>query len=113
VLTVYQNAAGNLSRDQMADSLCVIHALTVSMLTHQATEQPSPPVLEHPDSIAHRAEFHQAAGMVAVQLGIPVADASMRIRAHAYATSRSLAALAEDIVARRLRLSDDTPGGIW
>lgn len=111
VLTVYQTTAGNLSRDQIADSLCVVDALTESMLTVQPTEQPSLPALEHPDSIAHRAEFHQASGMVAVQLGISVADASVRIRAHAYATSRSLTALAQDIVARRLRLGDDSPPG--
>lgn len=110
VLTVYQNVAGDLSRDQIADSLCVVEALTESMLTPRTTEQT--PIDEgFPASIAHRAEFHQATGMVAVQLGISVPDASVRIRAHAYATSRSLAALAQDIVDRRLRLGNDTPPG--
>jgi GAF domain-containing protein len=107
VLTVYQNAAGTLTRDQIADGLCVADALTESMLTLQTTEQPSLPALERTDSVAHRAEFHQASGMVAVQLGISVPDASVRIRAHAFATSRSVTILAQDIVARRIRLGND------
>jgi hypothetical protein len=111
VLTLYQNVAGDLSRDQIADSLWVVDALTESILTPHTTEQPTLSTHERPASIAHRAEFHQATGMVAVQLGISVADASVRIRAHAYATSRSLAALAQDIVTRRLRLGDVTPPG--
>jgi hypothetical protein len=50
---------------------------------------------------------HQAAGMVAVQLGISVADALVRLRAHAYAHERPLRDLADDVVARRVRF--DTP----
>ena len=45
--------------------------------------------------------------MVSVQLQVPVAEALVRIRAHAFADGRPLGAVAADIVARRLRLTDD------
>ena len=54
-----------------------------------------------------RAEVHQAAGMVSVQLGVPVLEALVRLRAHAYRRGRPLAEVARAVVERRLRL----PGG--
>jgi hypothetical protein len=61
------------------------------------------------DAASHRAEVHQASGMVAVQLGLAVADAEARLRAHAYAVDRSVVDVARDIVDRHLRLIDDEP----
>ena len=54
-----------------------------------------------------RAVVHQAAGMVAVQVGADVADALVRLRAHAYRTDRPLVDVAADVVARRLRFEGD------
>ena len=45
--------------------------------------------------------------MIATQLAIPVADASMRIRAHAFVNDQTVAETAAHIVARRLRLRND------
>jgi hypothetical protein len=42
-----------------------------------------------------------------VQLGVSLADALARIRAHAYATNRPLREVAADIVARRLRFDPE------
>lgn len=47
--------------------------------------------------------------MVSVQLDVAIAEAFVRLRAHAYAQNRRLSDVARDIVARRLRLSRD-PG---
>ena len=47
---------------------------------------------------------HNAAGMVSVQEGISVTEALIRLRAFAFSHDRLLADVAEDIVARRLRL---------
>jgi len=56
---------------------------------------------------------HQAAGMVSAQLEASVGEALIRLRAHAFALDRPLAAVAEDVVARRLRFSDTpAPGQI-
>jgi hypothetical protein len=53
--------------------------------------------------------------MVAVQLGMEVADAEARLRAHAYAVNRSVVDVARDVVRRRLRLVADGPtsGNGW
>lgn len=53
-----------------------------------------------------RPVVHQAAGMVAAQLGIDLDEASARLRAHAVGTDRPIVEVANDIVARRLRLPD-------
>jgi len=46
---------------------------------------------------------HQASGMVAVQLGVSIGQALIRLRAFAFADNRPLGAVADDVVARRLR----------
>lgn len=45
-----------------------------------------------------RATIQQAAGITAEQLGITVAEASIRLRAHAFATGQPLAVLARRVV---------------
>jgi AmiR/NasT family two-component response regulator len=45
--------------------------------------------------------------MVLAQLGVPVQEAFVRLRAHAFATRRSLDEVARDVVARRLVFTDD------
>lgn len=47
--------------------------------------------------------IHQAAGMVSAQLGVGVAHAMVRLRAHNYGNERMLADVARDVVARTLR----------
>ena len=47
--------------------------------------------------------------MVMVQLGVSLAEAMTRIRAHAYAEERRLADVARDIVSRRLQFDPDLP----
>jgi hypothetical protein len=47
---------------------------------------------------------HNAAGIVSVQLGVSVTEALIRLRAYAFSHDRLLAEVAEDVIARRLRL---------
>lgn len=54
----------------------------------------------------HRAEVHQATGMVSAQLGVDVTESLARLRAHAFAQGRSLIEIAREVVTRRLRFSD-------
>lgn len=116
VLTLYQDTAGDLSPDQAADGPLVADALVRSMLTIQSAGGPDSLASELIDVDAHRAEVHQATGMLAVQLGIAVPDAAVRLRAFAWASDRSVADVARDIVDRRVRLADDSdrdgPGGV-
>lgn len=59
-------------------------------------------------SVNHRREVHQATGMVLAQLGISAADAALLLRAHAYASGRTVAEVASDIVERKLDFRVDS-----
>jgi hypothetical protein len=50
---------------------------------------------------------YQAAGMIAVQLGVSLEEASVRLRARAFASGAELGDVAEEIVSRRLRFDRD------
>jgi hypothetical protein len=107
VLTLYQDQAGALTAEQSADGAAVSAYVTQLLLTVQAASRSAMLVESLTDPDAHRAEVHQASGMIAVQLGVSLADALLRLRAHAFATNRTSATVALDIVERRLRLPDD------
>jgi hypothetical protein len=107
VMTLYQSLVGELTDAQQSDSVAMSEVLTETVLSLQA-EAPVGNLGSGLDSVvAYRAQIHQAAGMVAVQLQVPVAEALVRLRGHAFAAGRSLGAVASDIVSRRLRLTDD------
>jgi hypothetical protein len=50
---------------------------------------------------------HQASGMIAVQLGVGVGEALVRLRAYAFANDRRLTEVAADVVGRRLRFDPE------
>ena len=106
-LALYQHAGGDLTVAQQADSTVMAVVIAETVLSLQAAESPGTLAPGLDDAVAYRAEIHQAAGMVAVQLRIPVDAALVRLRAHAYVTDRSVREIATDIVLRRLRLDDD------
>jgi hypothetical protein len=107
VLTLYQNDEGELSDTQHDDSLAMAGVLTETVLSLQDAAPTGVLAVGLEEAVAYRAEIHQATGMVSVSLQIPVAEALLRIRAHAFAVGRPVGAVASDIVARRLRLADD------
>jgi hypothetical protein len=103
-LTLHQARPGPLCHDQHADALTMASVL----VTRSWPTRPTPPnalarELAAPSDAG--AEVHQACGMVSVQLSVTLAEASVRLRAHAYAEGRPLADVAGEVVARRLRLS--------
>jgi hypothetical protein len=111
VLGLYRGPRGPLSGRQLGDLLILADVATLMLLGS------APGNAENGDAAAldgqarelaqHRAEIDQATGMLTVQLGVPVAEAFVRLRAYAYAQDRRLADVAGDIVARRLRLHRD------
>jgi hypothetical protein len=107
VLTLYQEAEGNLTQAQHDDSIALAEVLTETVLSLQ-DDAPSgtlAPGLD--DAVQYRAQIYQASGMVAIQLSIPAAEALLRIRAYAFANDLTMAETAANIVARRLRLPND------
>ena len=107
VLTLYQRHEGDLSSLQHLDSLSIAAVLTETVLSLQDDAPPGTLASSLEASVAYRAEIYQASGMVAIQLEISSADALVRLRAYAFANDTSVAIVAADIVARRLRLTDD------
>ena len=109
MLTFYDDVANALTSEQQEDGLAVADAVVRSVLETQSRNGSDLLAGDLADASSHRAEVHQASGMVAVQLGVPVADAEVRLRAHAYAANRSVVDIARDVVNRHLRLIDDGP----
>jgi hypothetical protein len=64
--------------------------LAQTILGMQAAAPPGMLPIELDDAVAHRAEVHQASGMVSIQLRIPVAEAMAALRAYAFANSQPL-----------------------
>jgi hypothetical protein len=107
VLTLYKDTAGDLTAAQQDDSIAMAEVLTEAVLSLQQDMPSGQLAVGLEAAVAYRAEIHQASGMVAIQLQIPVAEALLRIRAYAFAYDRHVGAVAADIVGRRLRLADD------
>lgn len=103
-LNVYRDEPGPLTLDQHADALVMAGIAAEAVMATQANAASDRFSAELKDGGDFRFVVHQASGMVSVQLGVSVAEALLRLRAHAYAQDRPLTAVSEDIVARRLRL---------
>lgn len=103
VLVLYRDRPGGLSRDELAYGL-VLAELAVWVILGQshAGEEALDKVLA--GDPPHWAEVHQATGMVSVQLGVPLDEALVRLRAYAFADGRSLREVSRDVIAHRLRL---------
>jgi hypothetical protein len=108
VLDVFRARTGPLSADQLGQALTFAEVAVRTLLDGQAHAGPGAAdgLDEAMDS---RAELFQAQGMLTVHLGVSLAEAFARMRAHAFAENRPLADVARDIVARRLRLDRDHP----
>jgi hypothetical protein len=109
VLTLYQQAEGELSGAQHDDTLAITRVLTETVLSLQEGAPAGVLAPELDVAVAYRAEIYQASGMVAVQLEIDPTEALLRIRGHAFAHDLPVGVVAAEIVARRLRLPDDRP----
>ncbi len=107
VLSLYQQERGDLSPTQYEDGAAMVEILTETLLSLQDAAPPGMLADGLEDAALHRAEIHQASGMVSSHLQIPVAEALARIRAHAFTIARPVREVASDIVGRRLRLVDD------
>ncbi|MEV4876533.1 ANTAR domain-containing protein [Streptomyces cyaneofuscatus] len=108
VLTALRASPGPMSGQEMDDALGLASALTLQFLGGAGTRFENW-LDAQPDGELHRAAVHQATGMLSVQLALPLGEALLRLRAHAYSHDRSIIEAAEDVVSRRLRLDDDGP----
>jgi hypothetical protein len=103
-LNLYRDWPGPLSGDQHADALVVADVAARWVLEAQAGAPPGAVAEELEAGADFHFAVHNAAGMVSVQEGISVTEALIRLRAFAFSSDRLLADVADDVIARRLRL---------
>jgi hypothetical protein len=103
VLTAVRRTPGAMSSQQTDDALILAHALTDACLGSGAVPPGAALPAHAPQTLQH-AVVHQATGMVSVQLSVPLPQALLRMRAHAYSSGRSITDISKDVVDRRLRL---------
>jgi GAF domain/ANTAR domain len=106
VLDLYRFAPGMLPEAQLRDAMSAADAAALMMLgLHTDPGDGKGGWLEQ--TVGHRAEIHQATGMVLIQLGVSAADALARMRGYAFVNDRLLIDVARDIVARKLKFTED------
>ncbi|MGC9543489.1 ANTAR domain-containing protein [Streptomyces sp. UG1] len=116
VLTVLNPQARKVTERQHEDALALAAGLTAALLGENPPETwPGEGETARERTMwasggLYRPVVHQATGMISVQLDVPLAEALVRLRAHAYSTGRPLGEVARDVVARRLRFSNDVKG---
>lgn len=98
VLQVSRTSPGWLSSDDLANALLFADAALLVSLEVRPGD----------GADLRWAEVHQATGMISVQLDTDLAQAFVRLRAHAYTHDRRLADVARDVIARRLRFTPDS-----
>jgi hypothetical protein len=107
VLSLYRVRPGPLAPHELGDVLVLADIALELILNAAAGISGRPedrPLAGLSDS---RAEIYQAVGMISVQLGVSLEDASVRLRAHAFGRSAALAEVANAVVTRLLRFEPD------
>jgi hypothetical protein len=102
-LNLYRDAPGPLTDDQHADALLMAGLVAQALLLLQAGAPSGQVASELEANADFQYVVHQAAGMVAAQLEVSVAQALIRLRAYAFGNDKALTQVARDVVDRRLR----------
>jgi hypothetical protein len=106
-MDVYRREEGILSDGALGLALAFAEVTVENLLDAQAGggEPPTGDGLDH--VLDANYVIYQAQGMTMVDLGVSLAEALIRLRAHAFAEDRLLTEVAHDVVEGRLRLERD------
>ena len=107
-LNLYRDRPGALTDDQYADALVMAAVAAQAVIDMQADAAPGALGAELEIGTDFQFVVHQASGMVAVQLGVNVTEALIRLRAHAFGGDHRIADVAKDVVGGRLRFDRST-----
>jgi hypothetical protein len=99
VLDLYRYEGTLLSPESVADALGLANICLSSMLSLGAVPSAEDGVDGLGDPFRLSSEVYQAQGSITVQLGVSLAEAMVRLRAHAYATGRPIGDVARDVLA--------------
>lgn len=95
---LYALQPGELNSEQVSDAATLASIAAWQVLRRVLGDQAS----ELDNGPSSRREVHQATGMVLAQLNVSAEDAALLVKAHAFASGRSVRDVATDIVARNL-----------
>jgi hypothetical protein len=105
-LDLYRDAPGDLSESELTGALLAADAAALALLRMDSGRDDA-----FDDDASSRSTYqlqvHQATGMVQVQLGARTEEALLMLRARAFASGRTVAEVAIDVVARRIRFSSE------
>ncbi|MFD9634920.1 ANTAR domain-containing protein [Streptomyces violascens] len=102
-MTGYRRTVGPLSSEQSAQGWLVADALAQHVLDHWPASTDTVDGPGHAGSVdLHRAEVHQATGILSERLGVSLAEALDRLRAQTYACGLSLADTARTVIQQEL-----------
>lgn len=100
-LDLYRRRTGGLSTEELADAAVLADLATTALLTDTSPDTTGPS--RSADGAGHYDDVNIAIGMLAAELHISIADASLRLRAHAYSTGTPLLEIAHAVLTRKLR----------
>ena len=115
VLDLYRDSPGLLGDAELIEALAFSDAATLLLLHLQAGSSATAPQGDLLPLLDHRAEVHQATGIVSVHAGVGLVEALLLLRARAYAEHRSLDELAHHVLSGLVDFRDDATGteGGW
>jgi GAF domain-containing protein len=108
-IDLYNSEPGDLQTGQLAEAHAIAGVVSDVILNLQADAESGEIPEAFATAIKARAVVHQAAGMTAAQLDVPVVDALVCLRAHAFALGQPVNDIAAQIVDRTLRLDGTIP----
>jgi hypothetical protein len=103
-MNLYRDRAGALSSDEHAYALTVAQVAGWTLLWMQLGLPEDDLAEDLRPGADFRMVVHQAAGMVATDLGVTLDEAYLRLRGRAFAEGSTLTSIAQAVVERRLRL---------
>jgi hypothetical protein len=103
-LDLYRDAPGALDSAHLTAALMAADAAALALVQQHSGQMAvsDDGLLASPVS---EVQVHQATGMIQAQLGVSIEEAFVRLRAKAFALARPIAAVATDVIERRLRFS--------
>ena len=108
VFVLYLNRAGGLWPAELSDARVFAELALGILIDDVAGQAPALGLRTRTPLLDDRAEIHQATGMVAVQLGVDLSTALVRLRAHAFTKDRLLSEIANAVVDRTLRFRPES-----
>ncbi|MBK6873052.1 MAG: GAF and ANTAR domain-containing protein [Kineosporiaceae bacterium] len=109
VLDICRSTAGMLTAVGLQQAVTFAEVAAETLLHGQAGAPPGQTEAGLDRALDSQFVIYRAQGMAMVDLGVSLAEAMARLRAHAYAHDRPLQDVARDVVEGRLRLESDGP----